>query len=76
MTPPLQLNPPIPVEITAASLPAGVRATDKRGWCYAWQECGIDGHRMWVVVLDETGEVVDVPQPFVRVDPNWSYGRR
>jgi len=28
------------------------------------------------VVMDETGEVVDVPQPEIRVDENWSYGRR
>jgi hypothetical protein len=23
-----------------------------------------------------TGEVIDVPQPEILVDPNWSYGRR
>jgi hypothetical protein len=31
---------------------------------------------MWVVVMDATGEVIDVPQPEILVDPNWSYGRR
>jgi hypothetical protein len=72
----LQLNPPIPVSITSDSLPPGVQATSRRGWCYAWKDTGIDGHRLWVVVLDETGEVVDTPQPEVRVDPNWSHGRR
>lgn len=72
----LQLEIPIPVEITAQNLPKGVTASNKRGWCYAWDRCGIDGHRIWVVVLDETGEVVDVPQPEIRVDMNWSYGRR
>jgi len=72
----LQLEPPIPVTITADTLPPGVKATSKRGWAYAWERCGIDGHRIWVVVLDETGEVIDVPQPEIIVDPNWSYGRR
>lgn len=71
-----RLEPPIPVEITAKVLPAGVEAKSHRGWAYAWERCGIDGHRIWVVVLDETGEVVDVPQPEIRVDGNWSYGRR
>jgi len=71
-----RLDPPIPVEVSAKSLPAGVKAKNQRGWAYAWERCGIDGHRIWVVVLDETGEVVDVPQPEIRVDGNWSYGRR
>jgi hypothetical protein len=71
-----RLEPPIPVEITAKALPDGVKAKSQRGWAYAWERCGIDGHRIWVVVLDETGEVVDVPQPEIRVDGNWSYGRR
>ncbi len=71
-----RLDPPIPVEITAKALPAGVKAKNQRGWAYAWERCGVDGHRIWVVVLDETGEVIDVPQPEIIVDPNWSYGRR
>ena len=71
-----QLNPPIPVSITSTALPEGVRATSRKGWCYAWRDTGIDGHRLWIVVLDETGEVVDVPQPEIVVDSNWSYGRR
>lgn len=72
----VQLDPPIPVSVTSQTLPRGVAAKKRAGWAYAWDRCGIDGHRMWVVVLDETGEVVDVPQPEIRVDPNWSYGRR
>ena len=72
----LQLDPPIPVTVTADTLPTGVEANIRRGWCYAWKECGIDGHRMWIVVMVDTGEVIDVPQPEILVDPNWSYGRR
>lgn len=72
----LQLNPPIPVKVTSAALPIGVRAQSRAGWAYAWKETGIDGHRLWIVVMDETGEVVDVPQPEILVDPNWSFGRR
>ena len=72
----LQLDPPLPVTVTAAALPPGVRSTSRRGWCYAWQSVGVDGHRLWVVALDDTGEVVDVPQPEILMDFNWSLGRR
>ena len=72
----IQLDPPIPVSITSAALPDGVRAVSRKGWCYAWRDTGIDGHRLWIVVLDETGEVVETPQTEIRVDANWSYGRR
>jgi len=72
----LQLDPPIPVEVTSKELPRGVTSKTRRGWCYAWERCGIDGHRIWVVVLDDSRQVVDVPQPEILVDPNWSYGRR
>jgi len=72
----LQLDPPIPVAVTAGALPLGVKSKCGRGWCYGWQSVGIDGHRLWIVVMDDTGEVVDVPQPEVRVDMNWSIGRR
>jgi len=72
----LQLEPVIPVQVTSKTLPVGVKAKSRSGWAYAWKETGIDGHRLWIVVMDETGEVVDVPQPEILVDPNWSYGRR
>jgi hypothetical protein len=71
-----RLDPPIPVTITSETLPVGVKATSRRAWAYAWEQPGIDSHRIWVCVLDEGGAVVDVPQPEIRVDPNWSYGRR
>lgn len=71
----LQLDPPLPVIITAKTLPDGVTSALKRGWCYAWKDVGIDSHRLWIVALDDTGEVVDVPQPEIKLDPNWSMGR-
>lgn len=71
-----QLDPPLPVTITAKALPRGVQSKSRRGWCYGWQSVGIDGHRLWIVAMDDTGEVIDFPQPEVRLDPNWSLGRR
>lgn len=71
-----QLNPPLPVTLTAATRPAGVRSTSARGWAYAWIDTGIDAHRLWMVAMDDTGELVDVPQPDLVMDANWSFGRR
>lgn len=64
------------MSVTARKLPTGLAAKSGRGWAYAWKDVGVDGHRLWVIVLDDTGEVVDVPQPEIRVDMNWSLGRR
>lgn len=72
----LQLDPPLPVTVTAKTMPKGVQSRSKRGWCYAWQSIGIDGHRLWMVAMDDTGEVIDFPQTEVRLDLNWSIGRR
>jgi hypothetical protein len=52
-----------------AARPAAAGAT--AGNRLAWT-----GNRLWIVVLDDTGEVVDVPQPEILVDFNWSIGRR
>ena len=72
-----RLDPPIPVSVTSDTLPTGMDPQQSRhGWCYAWRGDGIDGHRQWIVVMNDTGDVVDVPQPEIKVDTNWSYGRR
>ncbi len=71
-----RLDPPIPVSIASPSLPQGIPEQSRKGWAYAWGQPGIDSHRLWVVVMDDSGMVIDVPQPEIRVDPNWSYERR
>jgi len=72
----LQLHTPLPVTITARTLPPGVKSRSDRGWCYAWREVGIDSHRLWIVAMDDTGEVIDFPQTEIVIDHNWSMGRR
>lgn len=72
----IQLDPPIPVTVTSGALPLGVKSKCGRGWAYGWKDVGVDGHRLWIVVMDDTREVVDVPQPEILVDMNWSLGRR
>jgi hypothetical protein len=35
----------------------------------------VDQHNLWMVVFDETGEVVNVPNNKIRFEENWTYGR-
>jgi hypothetical protein len=60
-----QLNPPLPVET-----PKG------RGYAVAVIDYGIEHSLLWVTALDASGEVWCVPNSEVRMQPNWSAGRR
>lgn len=61
----LQLDPPIPL-IT----PKG------KGWAHFLIDYSQEHHLHWVVFIDETGECWTVPNPEVRIQSNWSLGRR
>jgi hypothetical protein len=71
-----QLDYYFSVIVTSKDLPQGVRAVSRNGWCIAWREPSDESHRLWVVVLDEIDEVVDVPKPEILMSPNWSLQRR
>lgn len=59
-----QLNPTIPVEVI-----------DKgKGYAIAVIDYGQEHHLLWIVAMDDTGEVWAAPNPKVRVRPNWSMG--
>lgn len=60
-----QLNPPLPMETSKG-----------RGYALAVIDYGIEHSLLWVVGLDDTGEVWCVPNSEVRMQPNWSAGRR
>lgn len=59
-----QLNPPIPMDTSKGA-----------GLAFAVIDYGLEHHLLWVVALDEGGEVWSVPNPDVRVQSNWSVGR-
>lgn len=60
-----QLNPSLPVDT-----PRG------RGLALAVIDYGLEHSLLWVVALDDSGEVWCVPNSEVRMQPNWSAGRR
>lgn len=60
-----QLDPPLPLETSKG-----------RGYAFAVIDYGFEHNLLWVVALDHSGEVWCVPNSEVRMQANWSAGRR
>lgn len=60
-----QLNPPLPLHT-----PKGA------GWAHFVLDYGPEADLIWVVFLDADGGCWSVPNPDVRMQFNWSLGRR
>ena len=60
-----QLNPPLPVVV----------ADKGKGFAIAVIDYGQEHHLIWVTALDANGELWCVPNPQVRLQPNWTMGR-
>ena len=61
-----QLDPPLPLEVE-----------DKgKGFAIAVIDYGPEHHLVWVTALDENGEIWCAPNPRVRLQGNWTMGRR
>jgi hypothetical protein len=61
-----QLNPSIPVDI----------AERGPGQAIAVIDYGPEHHLIWVTALDASGEIWCAPNPMVRVQSNWTMGRK
>lgn len=64
----LQLNPSIPVVVTTKD--------NKPGEAIAWLDYSKEDHVIWGVAMQDTGEVWWVPNTDIRLQNNWSIGRR
>lgn len=64
----LQLNPSLPVIVTSKN--------NAKGKAILVTDYGEEHHLQWTVVLDDSGEIWVVPNPEIRVQFNWSVGRR
>lgn len=60
-----QLNPTIPVTVDGKG----------KGYAFAVIDYGQEHHLIWVVALDDCGEIWSASNPKVRVQANWSMGR-
>jgi hypothetical protein len=60
-----QLNPPLPMKT-----PKG------EGLAHFLIDYGPESNLMWVVFMDADGACWTVPNPEVRLTPNWTMGRR
>lgn len=61
-----QLNPPLPMHVLDRGKGAAMAVIDY----------GPEFDLMWVVAMDDGGEIWCVPNPKVRMQSNWSMGRR
>lgn len=61
-----QLNPTIPMTVDGKG----------KGFAVAVIDYGQEHHLIWVVVIDDTGEIWSVANPHVRVQSNWTMGRK
>ena len=61
-----QLDPPIPLHVVDRG----------PGFAIAVIDYGQEFDLLWVVGMDEGGEIWCVPNPQVRMQANWSLGRR
>ena len=61
----VQLDPPLPMTTPKGS-----------GLAHFLIDYGAETHLMWVVFLDADGTCWTVPNPEIRMAPNWSMGRR
>jgi len=61
-----ELQTPIPMTVE----------TKGAGQAIAVIDYGPEHHLIWVVALDESGEIWSAPNPKVRMQPNWTMGRK
>lgn len=61
-----QLRPPLPLIVE-----------DKgRGLAFAVIDYGAEHNLVWVTIIDATGEIWCAPNPKVRAQSNWTFGRK
>lgn len=60
-----RLDPPIPVHVIDRG----------PGQAFAVIDYGAEHHLLWVVGMDDGGEIWSAPNPSVRLQANWSLGR-
>ena len=61
-----QLNPTLPMTVAGKG----------SGYALAVIDYGPEHHLIWVVAIDETGEIWSAANPSVRMQSNWTMGRR
>jgi hypothetical protein len=61
-----QLDPTLPVFVEGKGT----------GFAFAVIDYGQEHHLIWVVAIDVTGEIWSAPNPKVRMQSNWTMGRK
>ncbi|MFN3858304.1 MAG: hypothetical protein ACK4RV_11195 [Caulobacter sp.] len=61
-----QLDPCLPVTVEGKGA----------GYAFAVIDYGQEHHLIWVVALNDSGEIWSAPNPKVRLSANWTMGRK
>lgn len=61
-----QLDPPIPLHVLGRG----------DGYAFAVIDYGQEHNLIWVTAIDDTGEIWCAPNPEVRMQANWTMGRK
>ena len=67
-----QLHTPIPVNVVAG---CGWQGPTGKAMAFAWFQMSIEGNMVFVVAMDETGEIWQVEGPNIRMRSNITWGR-
>ena len=60
-----RIDPPLPLETIKGS-----------GFAHFLIDYGVEHHLIWVVFLNESGECWSFQNPEIRLEKNWTMGRR
>lgn len=72
----IQLNPPLPVDVVSQGGSRKWGGPTGSGMAILVKDLGPDYNNIWTVIMDETGEIWDIENPFVRGQRNLTWGRR
>jgi hypothetical protein len=68
----IQLDPYIPVWVS----PDWVDCVKGTGYAIGWSNFSQEHHLIWHVAMDIDGSVWEVPNPYIRLQKNFSIGRK
>jgi hypothetical protein len=71
-----QLDPPIPVKVVRSRAPGSHRSwPEGTGYAVALIDYSQEHNMLWKVIFDDSGEIWDIPQPYIRGAHNVSMER-
>ena len=72
----IQLNPPIPMTVVGGTVESHTwKGPTGSGLVLFLNDNGQEQHLTWVIVFDDSGQIWEIKNPFVRCPSNLTWGR-